>query len=192
MKRIVVFSLTTFSISIIMIILMVQLFPYTGLGRIITIPITIVVNSAIIALGIFLSRKMKLPLCVIVWIVIIVITVSNTITFHPQEYSPSVYKQIGHSISAIKHYDEIGKASIYKSIESHDVENLSLNIQTPQEYIVALHKFRDELPLDGSFVLNESVDKYGVDPIIRNIEEISGKLVGHYEILWWYLEIFKE
>jgi len=57
---------------------------------------------------------------------------------------------------------------------------------------VALHKFRNELPLDGSFVLNASVDKYGVDPSIQSIKEISGKLVGHYEVLWWYLDMFKK
>ncbi len=174
-----------------MIILMVQLFPYTGLGRIIAIPMTIVANLAIIALGIFLSRKMKLPQFVIIWIVIIVITASNTITFHPQEYSPSVYKQIGNSISAIKNNVEMKKSSLYKPIESYDIEKRSPDKQTPEEYIVALHKFRAEIPLDGSFVLDESVDKYGVDPAIRNIEEISGKLVGHYEILWCYLDIFK-
>ncbi|MVO99553.1 hypothetical protein [Paenibacillus lutrae] len=191
MKRAVVCGLATLLISVTMIILMVQLFPYTGLGRIIAIPMTIVVNSAIIALGIFLSRKMELPQFVIIWTLIIVITASNTITFHPQENSPSVYKQIGHSISAVKHNDEIKLFSLYKPIESHDAEKLSPDKQTPQEYIVALHKFRFEIPLDGSFVLDESVNKYGVDPAIRNIEEISDKLVGHYEILWWYLEIFK-
>ncbi|MCR8656895.1 hypothetical protein [Paenibacillus endoradicis] len=124
MKKIVVCSVATFLITVLMIILMVQLFPYTGLGRLITIPMTIVVNLAI-------------------------------------------------------------------PIETHDVEKLSPDKQTPQEYIVALHKFRDEIPLNGSFVLDGGVDKYGVDPAIRNIEEISDKLVGHYEILWLYLEKFK-
>lgn len=191
MKRIFISSVATILITVIMIILMVQLFPYTGLGRIITIPMTIVVNLAIIASGIFLTRKVKLLQFVIIWIVIVIITASNTITFHPQEYSPSVYKQIGHSISVIKHYDEIEKSSLYKPIESQDVEKQSLDKQTSQEYIVALYKFRDEIPLDDSFVLDESLEKYGVDPAIRNIEEISDKLLGHYRILWWYLEKFK-
>lgn len=183
--------MATLLVTIMMIFFMVQLFPYTGLARILSIPATIVVNLTIITVGILLTRKMKLPRFVTTWIIIVIITGLNTITFHPQEFSPPVYKQIGHSISAIKHYDKIKKSSLHKPIESRNVAKVSPDYQTPQEYIAALHKFRHEIPLDGSFVLNHSVDKFGVDPAIRNIDEIPDKLVGHYEILWRYLDKFK-
>lgn len=145
--------MATLLITIMMILEMVKLFPYTGLGRIISIPATIVINLAIIVLGTFITRNMKNLKCILIWIGIILLTASNTMTFHPQEYSPSVYKQIGYSISAVK--------------------------------------FKEELPLDGSFILHESVDQFGVNPSIRSIDEIPEKLVGHYRVIWWVLDTFK-
>lgn len=80
--------------SIVTIKLLITFFPYTGLGRIIALPIIFFINTMVIAVGISITRYLKFASKILVWIAILLLTVYISIYFYPQEDGPSVLNQI--------------------------------------------------------------------------------------------------
>ncbi|MGG3280071.1 hypothetical protein [Paenibacillus solani] len=118
----------------------------------------------------------------------ILLTMFLSIAMYPQEHDPHVFKQIGNSISTIKEYDrisemELGLSRAYKN-------NLIDNQSVEDRYVVALYKFRDQIPLDGTYHLYQRENTYFFDTTITSIDEISNKLIGHHKVIWWYLDAF--
>lgn len=92
-------SLLTFCLALIpsiaTILLLIEYFPYTGLGRVISIPITLFFNSIIMFISLFITQKIKSRVFKsLTWIAAISITVWVAISLHPQEYLPSVLTQL--------------------------------------------------------------------------------------------------
>lgn len=80
--------------SILTITLLITFFPYTGLGRIVALPIIVIINTAVIIVGIIITRKLKFALKSLIWIVLLLFSVYISIYFYPQEDGPSVLNQI--------------------------------------------------------------------------------------------------
>ncbi|MEK3659680.1 hypothetical protein NSQ29_08940 [Paenibacillus sp. FSL F4-0236] len=81
--------------SILAIFLLIEYFPYTGLGRILSIPITLFFNIIILLISLLITRKIKSRVYKsFYWITVISISVLVAIIMHPQENSPSVLSQI--------------------------------------------------------------------------------------------------
>jgi hypothetical protein len=74
--------------------LLIKFFPYTGLGRIIALPMIFSVNILIIIIGLFISRYLKITYKSIMWILIILLTIFISIYLYPQEFNPPVINQI--------------------------------------------------------------------------------------------------
>jgi len=106
--------------------------------------------------------------------------VANTVTFYLQEFSPSVPKQVWYSVTAIKNYDNSTLSDM--DLQKNEKEG------APERYVVALYKYRKQIPLDGSFHIYGDSDY----PTIRNINDIPQNLYPHHKLIWWYLEKFRK
>ena len=79
--------------SIVLTFVLIEIFPYTGLGRIVTIPFTICVNIGIIGLGFLAVRRWGKERSVWIWTAVVVITLVMTVWIYPQEGSPHIVHQ---------------------------------------------------------------------------------------------------
>ncbi|WP_229522420.1 hypothetical protein [Paenibacillus monticola] len=166
--------------TVLLLVLLIYLFPYTGLGRIISIPSTIIINSLIILLCLVITNK-------VLWIKIskilmtIVITIWITIAGYPQEFNQSVLVQSKNAIHAIQAIDNITKEDL----------NVDGNVNNPR-YVVALYKYRNEILNDGTYQLYQRDNVYFYNYSINDVNEISSKLIGHHKVMWWYLNALSE
>lgn len=174
--------------TILLLYILVYLFPYTGLKRIVALPAILIINSTIILIVMVKSSSLKKPIRIITWMLTILLTMFLSIAMYPQEHDPHVFKQMSNSISTIKEYDRISETELdlsraYKNnvIDNHSVED---------RYVVALYKLKDQIPLDGTYQLYQRESTYYFDTTITNINEIPDKLIGHHKVIWWYLDTF--
>ncbi|WP_237714622.1 hypothetical protein [Paenibacillus polymyxa] len=88
----------------------------------------------------------------------------NTILFYPQEFSPSIPKQIKYSVAAILHYDDVTPADwegyTYRPSRTGESE----------KYVVALYKYKRQVPLDGTTYFYNDTD-YHKDHPIRSLND---------------------
>jgi len=84
------------------------------------------------------------------------------------------------AVRAVKNFDSI----------TRDDLNANGNLDTPA-YVVALYKYRDEIPLDGTYQLYGRENVYFYDYSINRLDEIGSKLIGYHKAIWWYLKTFK-
>lgn len=95
MKKLVIAFFLAMIPSIAAIFVLIEYFPYTGLGRVISIPITLFFNITIMLISLLITKKLKSILFKsLIWIAAIPISVLVTIILHPQEYLPSVLIQL--------------------------------------------------------------------------------------------------
>jgi hypothetical protein len=80
--------------SMLTITLLINFFPYTGLGRIIDIPIILIINSTVIIVAITLTRNLKFATKTLVWMALFLLTVYISIYLYSQEDGSSVLQQI--------------------------------------------------------------------------------------------------
>ncbi|MGW8957059.1 hypothetical protein [Paenibacillus sp. NPDC055715] len=159
--------------------LLIELFPYTGLGRVIMLPFIFMINAVLIGLTVFLIRKFYSVFYIIILLVVVLLTLRITVSLYPQEFSPSIPQQINDSIAAINDYDHSLPADLEKP--SFNTYQTGAN----EKYVVALYKYRHDIPLDGSFHLyNNDSD----EDAIRRLEDIPAKLAPHHKLMWRYLE----
>lgn len=91
--------------TVIFIQIMIHYFPTTGLGRIITIPFTFIVNSIFLVVAIFVTRligakrKFALVLKLLIWVIVIIIHTAVVIYMHPQESGDTPWRLIMNSLS---------------------------------------------------------------------------------------------
>jgi len=159
-------------------IALINLFPYTGLGRIISIPSTIVVDSLIIIYCIVLIKrnnwKKRLPI-----MVVLIVTISITVGLYPQEFNPPILVQSKNAVNAIQDFDQIQKKDLI-------INNDGLN---DPRYVVALYKFKDDLLDEGVYQLYQRENVYFYNYSINDLEEIPSKLIGYHKVMWWYLNL---
>lgn len=85
--------------SIATIFLLIEFFPYTGLGRIVSIPVTLILNLTFFAWFLFLLLKLKSrTFKLLLWIAAILLSVALAIFLHPQEHLPNVMSQLWNQI----------------------------------------------------------------------------------------------
>lgn len=84
-----------FTPGIIVLLLLLLFYPHTGLGRILTIPITLVINLFLVALGtgLILSIK-KIVFRNFIISIIILLTIYTTLSLYPQDFGPHVTEKI--------------------------------------------------------------------------------------------------
>lgn len=174
--------------TILLLYVLVHLFPYTGLERIVALPAIFIINSTIIFIVMVKSNLLKKPGRIITWMLTIFLTMFISIAMYPQEHDPHVFKQIGNSISTIKEYDRISEMEL--DLSSAYKKNSIHNQSVEDRYVVALYKFKDQIPLDGTYNLYQRESTYFFDTTITSIDEIPDKLIGHHKVIWWYLDAF--
>lgn len=162
--------------SILVQYILIKLFPYTGLARIVTIPVTIIINSLLIVVCIVVCRKYRYGILSVA--VTLALSIWITIALYPQESDPSVYTQSIVAINAISDFDQI-------TLEDLEVNGHKNN----PRYVVALYKFKDQLLLKGTYQLYQEENVYFYNYSINNLEEIPSKLIGYHKVMWWYLGI---
>jgi len=164
--------------TFLLIVLLVNFFPYTGLGRILVIPTVVILNSIIIIISLALPYKAyTIPKIVVA----IFITIFITVGLYPQEFNPSVMVQVKEAIRTVSEIDKT----------TRDELNANGNVHDPR-YVVALYKFKDEISIDGTYQLYEHENVYFYDYTINNIDEIGSKLIGYHKAVWWYLNTFNK
>ncbi|MFE5319248.1 S-layer homology domain-containing protein [Paenibacillus sp. NPDC056579] len=81
--------------SIVTMFLLVEFFPYTGLGRIVSIPATLFLNITFFILLLIFTRNFKSrSFKCLLWIAAILLSILLAVVLHPQEYLPSVITQL--------------------------------------------------------------------------------------------------
>lgn len=84
-------AVAAISPTVILIFTLIHYFPYTGLGRIIAVPETLLINLLLILSGLLLSRKIQFkPYKILLWLLIILLTLVITVLMYPQESGPDV------------------------------------------------------------------------------------------------------
>lgn len=80
--------------STVLLFVLFSIFPYTGLGRILTTPLTYSINLGIVGLGFLIEQFIPDRFSTGVWITVAVLTLVVTVWLYPQEYNPHIVKQI--------------------------------------------------------------------------------------------------
>lgn len=95
MKRLLFKLLLAIIPTLFSIYLLIKLFPYTGLGRIVSVPATVIINLGILIICIKVIDEIKSKgIKGVTWILAIATTILISIIVHPQEFLPSVLTQI--------------------------------------------------------------------------------------------------
>lgn len=168
-------------------------FGATGLGRILVVPLIFCINIIIIIAGLTIASYSKKIYKGLVWGVMVLVTVMIPLFLWEEENSPNAFKQIEYSISAIRSYNHIPKKDLNLPLsKGFDYDSLSdNNIEgAPERYVVALYKYRHQVPLDGSYHIYREDDTE--ETSIKSIDEIPSKLEEHHKVIWWILERLKK
>lgn len=89
-SKVLLKALVALSPSIILLLILIDQFPHTGLGRIVALPIIILMNLLLIGLGLFVIERLQLRYRIVLWGFIIMVTLCFALLMYPQEYGPSV------------------------------------------------------------------------------------------------------
>ena len=166
-----------------------NLFPWTGLKAIIGFPMIFGIWISIIAIGVFVTRKISnFKSRTAIWTVIFLINALITAQLYPQEFRPTALKQIGYTFNVLNHYETITKddLELYREDEYYPYDK---SIPDDKErYIAALYKFRNEINRDGSNFIYGDRDK----PILENTNIEKHFDNGQDKLIWWLLETFKK
>lgn len=160
--------------------ILVYLFPYTGLGRIIALPFIIIFSLGVVIGYFYLTKKEEkvknYPLLSTI-VALICIVLINLVLF-PQENRPSILTQLNNYINVYQNYDEIIFEDIY--IPQNDSRFIH-NKDSLQRYVAALHKFQTEIPYDSAYSIYFAEDRFfvngkEVNPILTSKNDIPIKL----------------
>ena len=159
---------------------LVYLFPFTGLGRIIAIPLAIILTAGIAAAYLYGFKTNKIfksyPLLIAIPILLIVCFVNLQV--YKQEYRPPVLSQLKNYIQVYYNYDQIVFEDIYIPRSNPDYQHQEGYLP---RYVAALHKFQDQIPYDSTYSIYLEKDRNIVyannyDPILTSKKEIKEKL----------------
>lgn len=166
-----------------------DLFPYTGLAYIVVVPIQLIVVITILMLSIWLTAYLSKPWFFLCWIAASLICIFLIISTYPQEFRPSVPKQIAYSIGAILNYDNIPESDLYLPFAADNYSSNLCAIKNSQErHLVAMYKYRHIVVRDSAF----RVSKY-TDRPVQSEEDIFKQLeTGQERLMWGYLSYIRK
>lgn len=167
--------------------ILIKLFPYTGLARVGVLPGIFILNTFVILIWMVNSQKIKKRFRILIWIGIIFLTISISVLGYPQASNPHILTQSKHAMIAVENYENITK----DDLELMENRKNKKNINPDERYVVALFKYKHELPLDGTYKLYQRDPVYFYDSRIRSVNDIPDKLIGYHKVIWWYLKTFK-
>ncbi len=75
-----------------------NIFPYTGLQAIVTYPATFILNSIVVLLGVYMTRKLAGFFYILVWTLAFFLAIHFVIYLFPQDFGPSVYEVLSRKI----------------------------------------------------------------------------------------------
>jgi hypothetical protein len=183
------------STAILMLVLLIieieifgNLFPWTGLKAIIMLPMIYGICVAIIILGTFLTRKLNFKSRTTIWIIIFLINSLIAAQLYPQEFRPTVLKQIGYTINVVKNYKSIFKEDLELYTEDEYYPYDKSVPDDKERYVAALFKFRNEINRDGSNFIYGDKNK----PITESTNIENNLETGQDKLIWWILETFKK
>ncbi|WP_037285319.1 GlsB/YeaQ/YmgE family stress response membrane protein [Saccharibacillus sacchari] len=84
--------------STLLLLILFQIFPYTGLGRIVTTPLTYMLNIGVIGLGFLIVHLLKHRFSIAVWIIVGVVTLGIAVWLYPQENQEHIIYQISNAV----------------------------------------------------------------------------------------------
>ncbi|WP_315795040.1 hypothetical protein [Paenibacillus sp. BIC5C1] len=171
--------------TVLLLYLLVQLFPYTSLMRLIMFPLIMAINAGIIF---FAAQKTEKKVSspqkgTSRNALIIVLTLLVTIVLYPQASDRHIVVQIKDGIHAVRHYEDITT----QDLKLYKDQSGKIIGDSNERYVVALYKFRQDIPMDGSFHIYERAGNRTFDPVINNVEQIPEKLMGFHKLIWWVL-----
>lgn len=163
--------------SVLLQVVLISLFPYTGLGRIVTIPLTVIINLTITINCILLIKRKKWGKYLTI-VLSLSLTIVVTIGLYPQEFNPPILVQSINAVDAIQDYNQI---------QRNDLESNG-RLNDPR-YVVALYKYKDDLLDEGIYQLYQRENVYFYSYSINELDEIPSKLIGYHKVMWWYLNL---
>jgi hypothetical protein len=167
-----------------------NLFPYTGFGAIITIPLIFFFIFFIL----FCTYKLTKHICTknifTINIIVGLLLILFSTAVYPQDGRTSPFNQISNAVKAIMNYEKSTIKDLnlpYEQREASDYE---------ERYIVALYKFQNEVLEDSSYNLyreyKANIIETTYDPKIKSKDEIYQKLkTGKDKAIWWVLTKLK-
>ncbi|QOS77715.1 hypothetical protein JNUCC31_23580 [Paenibacillus sp. JNUCC31] len=152
--------------TVLLLYLLVQLFPYTSLLRLIMFPLIVAINAGVIFI---VAKKSEKKVSHMVKgrvrnTLIIVLTLLVTIVLYPQASDRHIVVQIKDGIHAIRHYEDI----------------------TPKD--LKLNKDQSGRIIGDSNHIYEKAGNRTFDLVIINVEQIPEKLMGFHKLMWWIME----
>ena len=114
----------------------------------------------------------------------VLLTVIIPLFLWEEENAPNAFKQIEYSISAINSFDHITRNDLDLPLSmgyDYDLFSDSTIEGAPERYVVALYKYRHQIPLDGSYYIYKEDDTE--DTSIKSIDEIPSKLAEHHKMI---------
>lgn len=180
-------------VTLIIIVILGQLFPYTGLRAIIVIPFILIVVLILNLGAIRLSKNQLQSKFLLTWTFCILFTQYFIIRNYPQEFRPNPIRQLINIKTAIDSYEELTLADLDLPFTLVDFGRLDCEtIDSQERYVVALYKFRNQIPLDGSFNIyredkaNSVVNKFTQ---VTKIDSIPLMLqTGQEKLIWRLLD----
>lgn len=175
-KRLLILIVITLP-SVFLQVVLINLFPYTGLERIITIPLTVVVNLMITIICILLIKRKKSGKCLTITFALS-LTIVVTVGLYSQEFNPPILVQSINAVGAIQDYNQIHRSDLESNGHLND-----------PRYVVALYKYKDDLLDEGIYQLYQRENVYFYSYSINELDEIPSKLIGYHKVMWWYLNL---
>lgn len=163
-----------------------KLFPFTGFGAIISIPLIFILIFFILFFTYKLTINASTKSIFIVNIIVGLFLIFISTAIYPQDGRTSPINQISNSIKAILNYEKSTIADLKLPYEEQDA------VDYEERYIVALYKFQDYIVNDSLYNLYRE-DKANIiettyEPKIKSKNEIFQKLkTGKDKSIWWVL-----
>lgn len=90
--------------SLILLRMLLMLFPNTGLGLIVALPFSVVMNIAVVILGLTVSNKLNRFGSTFIWIVVIVLTMLITVGMYPQDDASNIWDKWDKRSQPVPHF----------------------------------------------------------------------------------------
>jgi hypothetical protein len=171
--------------TILLLFVLFQLFPYTGILVIVVFPIIVLMNAALIYAMMKKAGKNHARLTKLRYVLTLLLTMSLVIALFPQSSGTHIVVQATDGFNAIQHLEDISldDLKLKKDKSGYVIGDSS------ERYVAALYKFRQEIPMDGSFHIYERDGNPKFDPVITEVGQIPDKLSGFHKVMWWILDL---
>ncbi|WP_458125951.1 hypothetical protein [Paenibacillus sp. Z3-2] len=171
--------------TILLLFVLFQLFPYTGIVVIVVFPIILLMNAALIYAILKKADKNHARITKRRYALTLSLTMCLVIALFPQSSGAHIVVQATDGFNAIQHLDDItvDDLKLKKDKSGYVIGDSS------ERYVAALYKFQQEIPMDGSFHIYERDGNPKFDPVITELGQIPDKLSGFHKVMWWVLEL---